>query len=144
MPMPLKRLVVMAMVAHMPMSCTRTGLLVMRPSLNCCLIFMLQPSLTQRLGRVDDGLHFGDDSAGRDRRAGDGRDRALVLRQRKAVALADEIVAPGTVGGVGRLGAEAGGLGVLGDVHTGAVIVAVETETMVIMPCAPENVVSAT
>ena len=33
-----------------------------------------------------------------------------------------------SVGGVGRLGAEAGGLGVLGDVHTGAVIVAVETD----------------
>ena len=89
---------------------------------------MLQPSLTQRLGRVDDGLHFGDDGAGRDRRAGDGRDRALVLRQRKTVALTFQIVAPGTVGGVGRLGAEAGGLGMLGDVHTGAVIVAVETD----------------
>ena len=39
-PTPLNRLVVIAMVAHIPMSCTRTGLLVIRPSLNCFLMFI--------------------------------------------------------------------------------------------------------
>ena len=35
MPMPLNMEVVMAMVEHMPITCTSTGLLVSRPSLNC-------------------------------------------------------------------------------------------------------------
>ena len=43
MPMPLKRLVVMARVEHIPSSCTRTGFLVSRPSLNCFLKSMTQP-----------------------------------------------------------------------------------------------------
>ena len=40
MPRPLKNEVVMAMVEHMPRTCTRTGLLVIRPSLNCFPKFM--------------------------------------------------------------------------------------------------------
>ena len=36
-------IVVMAMVEHMPIRCTRTGLLVMRPSLNCCFRFIVSP-----------------------------------------------------------------------------------------------------
>ena len=43
MPTPLKSVVVMAMVAHIPISCTKTGLLVISPSLNCFLIFMQPP-----------------------------------------------------------------------------------------------------
>ena len=43
MPMPLNRLVVMARVEHIPSSCTRTGFLVSRPSLNCFLKSMTQP-----------------------------------------------------------------------------------------------------
>ena len=42
-------------------------------------------AFVQRLGRVDDGLHFGNDSAGRDRRAGNGFDGALVLGQINAL-----------------------------------------------------------
>ena len=41
MPTPLKNTVVMAMVEHMPSSCTSTGFWVTRPSLNCLLISML-------------------------------------------------------------------------------------------------------
>ena len=43
MPTPLNSEVVIAMVAHMPICCTRTGLLVMRPSLNCFLMFIRLP-----------------------------------------------------------------------------------------------------
>ena len=42
------------------------------------------------------------------------------------ISLADEVVAPGAFVRVRRLGAEAGGLGVLGDVHAGAVIIIVQ------------------
>ena len=42
MPMPLKNMVVMAIVEHRPMRCTSTGLLVMRPSVNCFFRFMSQ------------------------------------------------------------------------------------------------------
>ena len=40
MPMPLNMEVVMAMVEHIPMTCTSTGLLVIRPSINCLRNFM--------------------------------------------------------------------------------------------------------
>ena len=43
MPTPLNSEVVIAMVAHMPICCTRTGLLVTRPSLNCFLMFIRLP-----------------------------------------------------------------------------------------------------
>ena len=56
MPTPLNRVVVIAMVAHMPISCTRTGLLVIRPSLNCFLIFiqpfLLNPEIQQPRWRL--------------------------------------------------------------------------------------------
>ena len=44
MPTPLKSVVVMAMVAHMPICWTSTGLLVIRPSVNCFFLF-IQPRL---------------------------------------------------------------------------------------------------
>ena len=45
MPRPLKNEVVMAMVEHMPSTCTSTGLLVISPSLNCLPKFMNCSSL---------------------------------------------------------------------------------------------------
>ena len=42
MPRPLKNDVVMAMVEHIPSSCTSTGFWVIRPSLNCLPKFILQ------------------------------------------------------------------------------------------------------
>ena len=51
MPTPLKSVVVMAMVAHIPISCTRTGLLVIRPSLNCFLIFIQRFLLSPKIRR---------------------------------------------------------------------------------------------
>ena len=48
MPMPLNSEVVMAKRGHMPISCTRAGFWVTRPSFNCFLtIHSLAPSLTQ-------------------------------------------------------------------------------------------------
>ena len=43
MPRPLNRLVVMARVEHIPSSCTKTGFLYSRPSLNCFFTFIAIP-----------------------------------------------------------------------------------------------------
>ena len=43
MPMPLNSIVVMAMVEHMPSSCTVTGFLVRSPSLNWVFTFISSP-----------------------------------------------------------------------------------------------------
>ena len=87
---------------------------------------MVQPPL-QRLDGVDDRLDLGDDRAGGQRRAGDGSDGAAVLGQLQAVAVAGQALGEG-IGGIRGLGAEAGGLGVLGDTDAGADQIVVQAD----------------
>ena len=78
-PRPLERDVVMAMVEHMPSSCTSTGFWVRRPSFSCFLKFTLHASFSAEIGRRggQGGVHRIGYAVGADGGAGDSVDLIL-------------------------------------------------------------------